>query len=111
MKFLTADDVIAEVRRLAAESPDCVYESPDGDCHYQRGECSNGSVGCIWGQALRRWGIIDESRERAAVLVSRYGAGLSDQQHEWVHAVQEFQDRGESWGDAVKAADHDWPLS
>ena len=53
---LNIKKVYDEARRLVEESPDNIYKAPDGeyaDCSYIKGKCSNGSVGCLFGQAIK----------------------------------------------------------
>lgn len=59
------DRLKQEVIRLAAESPDFIYESPDEDqCVYVH----EGEPSCLYGQALWNLGLIDASLERRKVL-------------------------------------------
>ena len=44
------DELVAEVRSIASDRGEVTY--PDGPCFYDKGECSDGSVGCVFGQAL-----------------------------------------------------------
>lgn len=107
------------VRKLAADSPDTLYCKPDDSifCSYSKGACTNGSVGCIMGQALvrcglgttlalaQKWGSINnfvlfitntdlEKLPTPVVLTIR-----------WLQEVQTQQDQGRTWRDAVALAD------
>lgn len=111
---MTVEQVCAEVRRLAAESPDCKYPYGKG-CFYTRGECTNGSTGCIVGQAFRRMGLdcasLDSSdRHTPSAGMACLNLGLEDTAIKganavWLSTVQAFQDSGHTWGQAVADAD------
>ncbi len=110
----TSIDMEAEVRRLAAEYPDAVYQSftkPDGTsrCFYDRGEVTNGppELGCIMGQAALNvapdfW---DNELQHGTEEVS-----IGELVDFWDNAdfltfVQDNQDKGNTWSAAVAAAD------
>ena len=62
MKLLDTNETIAlikAVKELVKESPDNTYDSSGGQCYYAKGHCKNGSVGCLFGQALRKIGKDD----------------------------------------------------
>lgn len=44
--------LLHHLKNLVDNAPDNVYHGDDDDCCYSTGQCSNGSVGCIIGQAL-----------------------------------------------------------
>lgn len=117
MTDVTYEDVEYEVRRLAAERPDHVYESPYnhsnaeedelelGSCRYQHGE---GIPGCLFGHAFLNLGLhlTDEDEGKAAYeVLERMRIGLTDDQALWVGDVQAKQDSGFTWANAVRAAD------
>jgi len=106
----------AEIRRLATEFPDATYAStvlPDGTqrCYYDRGEVRNGppEEGCIMGHAARNvlpqfyaQDLVDGSEEAAI------GSMIAEQGSENVDFflyVQENQDSGLTWSEAVTKAD------
>lgn len=49
------EKIVAKVREIAAARPDTVYGTyPDGTgCLYTLGICSDGSCGCLFGQAIK----------------------------------------------------------
>jgi len=118
---ITTADVEAEVRRIAAEHPDRVYEYADeGDgCHYvhsaETGEGISGRAtwpeppplvpGCIMGVALARLGvplpdlILGETVQLALVTLGIGG------DPSWLADVQLRQDGGVTWSTAVADAD------
>lgn len=111
----TIDDLVREVRRLATEKPENVYL---GRFSYVSGECSDGSVGCIVGQAFRAIGI-DPAKydsfcgQGIAANAGRAAAdafAISDidircSKAHWLRSVQGSQDRGDTWSAAVAFAD------
>lgn len=113
--MITFAQVKAEVERLAKEKPDNVYSNGRGGsslCMYTQGTCQDGSVGCIFGQAFRNLGInpaliakLDEDALNAAAALHFLNiTRLPPSGHvaeNWVTAVQNSQDAGDPWGDAV----------
>ena len=64
------DRLVTEIRKIAAERPDTVYES--SLCHYNFGLCNDGSTGCLIGQALNAidWPLYGEfSGHRISALL------------------------------------------
>lgn len=105
----TIKDVVDQVVKLASEYPDCVYSGVGGDCCNKTGECSNGSVGCIVGQALILAGVdpdcIEDSSDIYNVADSLW-SDVSDYEDklDWLAEVQSLQDGGNKWGVAVSKA-------
>lgn len=117
--MITLSQLIERIRIVAATEPDFVY--PPIVCTYLPNEMAH--CGCIVGEALADLGvdrallqIIDHlapqgipvnwaARPVIAVLgdVVERDALLSL----WVSRVQNLQDEGVSWGDAIKTADLD----
>lgn len=107
---ITPKEVEAEIRRLAAESPDNVYRGgEDAGCLYTLGTCTNGSKGCIVGQALCRLGFEEQCKE-----MDRSGGQNADDMlracnilgdYRWINTVQGAQDEEMKWGEAVELAE------
>lgn len=113
----TVDDVMAQVRALAAERPDYVYRpvAPGALCSYVTGQDGQG---CIVGQALMRLGVpkerlaASEADEGTAVpadellqdLLDLDTAAMATNEVGWIMSVQTGQDSGETWGKAVAYA-------
>lgn len=118
--MFTIKDIENKVRELAAASPDCVYIKPEGGgCNNIRGDCSNGSVGCIVGQAVIALGVPRSFFEAdgcelcgAGNLVPRLGqSGYLRHDNPstfpataWLTSVQRRQDDGGRWAAAVLGA-------
>jgi hypothetical protein len=112
----SAEDVVAQVRALAQEWPEHVYEPPAGPvdsgnrCSYLVGSDGHG---CIVGQALLRLGVNPDALSRvegqeAATAVSEVAhldASNDWPELDWLNHVQEAQDERKPWGVAVAAAD------
>ncbi len=105
------DSLVAEVRKIAVERPDTIYCG--GPCYYDSGECNDGTVGCLLGQALDAidWHIymVEEDTHIGAVLERQ---DYADSRTTWCRRVQEAQDNGGTWGYCVEYADkkigEDW---
>ncbi len=117
---VTVESLVQKVRELAAASPENLYRKPNEDkpyCSYHSGLCTNGSIGCIMGQALRLLGFDDERLVRCdghgsikEVLGSEQIPNASDDTDRgalawWLREVQGKQDTGFSWGQAVAEID------
>jgi hypothetical protein len=109
-------DLIDEVKRLAANSPDNrYYRSPGSkNCEYDAGECADGSVGCIFGQALENLGHPPHGYGGEGipqVLGFDYGALKANcRALVWCQTVQRLQDSGYAWYEAVSHASKSCPV-
>lgn len=118
----TATQVIEEVRRLAEEQPDFVYSKQEGananeDCSYFG--CFIGNTtgqACIVGQALAKLSVdmSDLKREEdkgfgmgiaEALVGGVVDIPYTEREAKWLGDVQNHQDLGESWAQAVVLAD------
>lgn len=118
---ITWPQLEAEVRRLATERPWNKYgQDGSGRCAYAAGVCSDGSIGCIFGQALRACGVnpieFDSGSEQGqpmdiAGVLEELGlvSGLT-RKVMWANEVQGLQDAGEPWGNALAQADECYQL-
>lgn len=103
---VTADDVLAEVRKLASEYPDATYSGP---CSYVVGYAGPGR-GCLIGQALRRLGFTKEQLDNvddgpASYALRRLNIPTyvfdSWKSVRILDQIQIYQDDGTPWGEAV----------
>jgi len=119
-------DLIDAIRKLAANYPDAVYANGTmGACSYSQGAVTNGPerTGCIVGQAAALIGVSNQEIEHGGE--TGYGEFLDTlaknkwldtdsksigDQYDWIGRVQERQDSGVEWGEAVKSADHHNPI-
>lgn len=106
---VTAEQIIAEVRRLAAERPDFVYVSPEfsDQCLYMHGE---NEPGCIFGHALFNLGV-DTSDTYGPIgeVLTMQGIAATVRQRDWMRDVQYRQDHRLTWGQAIRDADEARP--
>lgn len=108
--------VIGEVRRLAKENPrasaGCKYfeEDPETLRPLMDQPC------CIVGNAVYNLGLVDlitDSRaywgwnQEGISELERFASEASQEEVAWLAAVQEAQDDGYKWGDAVALADEE----
>lgn len=121
--MITTEQVVNEVRRLAAEQPDFVYVNPvdpeNADCLYVHnwGVLDQPVVGgCIAGQALLNlgvpaWKLHEEEYTSVGAILSKVGVtvdrGSDRDDLDWLDNVQAKQDIKIPWGAAVTAADAD----
>jgi hypothetical protein len=120
--MIKTEELIRAVRELAAESPDAVYETDAANCcEYTRPACGNG-CGCLIGQAIVRCDPdmkeslvrFDDTRSverkplelNTGVCLSTSGNIVGE---DWLASVQDRQDNGATWSDAVAGADWDCP--
>lgn len=117
MSAVTLDDVKSKIRELAAAAPTNYYSqvvttSGERACMYTQGECSNGTVGCIVGQALCALGFRKQCEEidakggdTAEVMLQACGLKVTAKDYYWFFKVQVYQDMGFMWSDAIVVAD------
>ena len=111
----TARQIIDEVRRLAAEQPDFVYERPmvedehgrwveSSRCQYLHAD----GPGCIIGHAMAGIGVsVPVTCEGKGVrdVLRFFGIDFTVDEGLFLATVQRAQDRGERWGYAIGEAD------
>lgn len=113
----TIEQVIAEVKRLAAEYPKARYRGPADSicCHYSKGTTTEGPnvLGCIFGVAFSALGIAipaeSDNEDIGSLLVE---LGLAEPESDplrWCAKVQHCQDEGWEWGHCVEVANNDAP--
>lgn len=103
--------LISSVRAHAAEKPDFIYESPEGDsCVYVYAGCPS----CLIGQALFDLGLIDASYEYhpcncggSNEIFYELGLELDASEAIWLRFVQYLQDTKHPWSECVALADQD----
>lgn len=113
MAGLTINSLIREVKRLAKQNPDFVYQSCGSNCFYTKSENDN-DCGCIFGQAIlnlqpdlkETLQFFDNSSRvpRISVLLKKLGITASMKQQSWCNSVQSSQDRKSTWACAIKRA-------
>lgn len=96
-------ELALRIRKMAEERPDNRYEPfvGDGSCFYDIGECTDGSVGCIFGQA---WPSLTGYKP---IFVLASNLPGTTKLLLWFQKVQEFQDRGRKWRDCIQYADQE----
>lgn len=97
--MLTLESIKNKVREITKERPDVTYETFEGGCHYDAGECSDGTIGCIFGQVSAALG----EPMTGTKSITHY---FNDP---WCILVQQYQDRGMKWSVAIQRADIMYP--
>lgn len=116
----TIEDVVSEVRRLAKEFPKCMYTAPGCTkpepgqlCSNVDGKCSNGTKGCIIGQAFRNLGIkipdLHDKSGAPSLCGKVFGLEENVDIVMWLAKVQRSQDAGKTWAYAVRVANKLYP--
>ena len=108
--------LVKTVRDIVRERPDVRYQAQRA-CSYIAGNCTDGSVGCLIGQALVKLGVTfdaDETTKRISTLVQPFCDDSTDELRKynnaantWLAHVQSAQDHKEVWIDCVTYADAD----
>ncbi|SHQ57572.1 Uncharacterised protein [Mycobacteroides abscessus subsp. abscessus] len=106
--------VISAVRKEADADPGYVYQGIDNvGCVYVH----DGKPSCLVGHGLWAAKLIDSTFEQHTrsfnveaieLLAVQMGWEFDAREICWLQVVQEKQDDGVAWGDAVKAADKQW---
>ena len=120
----TIDQLIQEVRNLAAESPHNRYHNRGGACFYSKLLCDNGAIGCIFGQAFQRLDIdVEEIDNHADAedfdgygssidrVIPKLGIEADSFELSWCKKVQTAQDNDKTWASAIEEADSEFPLN
>ena len=106
---MTGLDIVNEIRKLAEEQPDFVYES-NGRCQYTSG---NNCCGCGVGQAILRLDpskrfileMIDGGGEKSFSSIASVFILSNDVYIKWISSFQRYQDHNNTWKDSVELAD------
>lgn len=125
--MITTELIIKTVKDLALASPENKYNRPNPNpngCSYVHGVCTNGSTGCIFGQALQSLGFSAED----LLTLERYGlnsfectTGISwllgkleisvpPAHEQWMLNAQQMQDFGNTWIECIANADKHYPI-
>lgn len=106
--MIKIQDIENKMLELIRANPDNIYNSQGGPCSYLRGVCSNGSEGCLLGQALIALGIepsrLGLTQSIASLLYNLYDIGLISEHPDDSHVTnriawaQSIQDMRHSWG-------------
>lgn len=120
----TIADLIEEVRSLASENPDFVYpefKKPNNGrtCSYLKSQTSE-KEGCVFGQSILNLqpslkeflkefdGEVDSGirccLQKLFPDIDLTYPSVSREQLDWCEKVQDEQDRGSTWGEAIKIA-------
>jgi len=115
--------VIAELRKIVQLKPETIYSSGGHGCKYADGTCSDGSIGCLFGQVLSNLGEDVKRFDNYPMLCQEniyYTPAIDKiltnefegtaEEINWCAKVQEHQDNGCSWKEAVKEADLQFAL-
>jgi hypothetical protein len=98
--------LIAKVRELAKERPSNKYLNKP--CFYLKGNCSDNTIGCIFGQALVALGysFVESGAMNIDVLLQKkFDFALTLKQRVWICRVQVNQDADKTWAQSVQEAD------
>lgn len=107
---ITVEQIIAATREEITARPDVIYS---GICSYSDGVCTDGSVGCVFGQVFKKLGVqIDDKWNCVSIggLLTRLKIPYTVPQRKWLLEIQSSQDRNETWSSVLKTADAVIPL-
>lgn len=116
----TLDQLIQEIRKLATDWPNFVYERCGSACNYTKSK-NNPNKGCIFGQAilnlqpdLKELLTNNNSTPITTVLLNlldfEYKQEVNGNKISWCAEVQNKQDYGQSWANAIKLSDERYPI-
>lgn len=109
-KIVTVSDLVETVKAIAKERPRVVYVPRNHveGCCYNKGMCSDNSIGCIFGQAFRRLGlVIEEAHDNDSIedAVRLLHLPNINRQVRLCQLIQGNQDSGFCWEQAVADAE------
>ncbi len=112
--MFTVEELVAKVREIAKSRPDTIYYGTEQGCEYNAGLCSDGSIGCLFGQAMKELGetYLEYGGFIDSVLCRRDNLNIAkhgDVKVSWCLKVQNNQDSGTDWGTCIKSADALYP--
>lgn len=114
----TGKKVVKRVREIAKENPDFIYTDQganDSECSYLGRSIDEPDIGqgCIVGQALMDLGITREEMVEAEIegvrgyeVLEYLGIESKFKHNIFLDYVQESQDTGASWSEAIEYADN-----
>lgn len=109
--FMTGEDLLEIVIDYMKKSPDNVYgkvHPDDPGCFYTKGECSNGSIGCVFGQVLTMLGfpmkMFDDGTNSPNIHTVCNSLGILSKGETVAKLVkiQQRQDKLFPWGECIK---------
>jgi len=125
MTDFTVTDVVAKIRSLAAARPEFTYDPPENlpvsgpTCHYVHETNAELVGGCIVGKALLSLGVDAVTLHEydggtgangSTVIIETLGEVIDRPSLDWIDSVQNQQDNGKEWQQAVDYADANYPL-
>lgn len=117
MPSINVDELVSKVREVAKENPTFVYtKKPHDDQSFSAGGCEYtpdkmNPYGCIIGAGLLKMGIDTTQppwNDNEPIDTILEGEAFTHyKQVKWLHVVQDCQDNGHPWGQAVETADRE----
>lgn len=113
--MITLRQLVDEVTKLATDCPDNKYISDEYPCMYNSGMCTNGSIGCIFGQACKNLGLKPLEGAGISSNIRKWEGNSSiidcyEPEISWCNIVQKKQDTNWSWSAALAAANERYPI-
>jgi len=110
IKDLTEDQVNKELIRVADKYPDYIYNANRDTvtCYYNRSihDGNPDITGCIFGMVFQNLGVSQDSVELRGGLIRALWWGYHETHNATLTSVwskvQNLQDKGSSWGEAIK---------
>ena len=111
-EFSKLDQIYNKVIEICKERPNTSYENDI--CYYTRGKCSDGSFGCLIGQAILalfpedRLQLQENERVTAKVLLENYmdknevDTDEASDKIRTLNHIQQYQDNKHSWGKCLE---------
>lgn len=110
----TGQQIIAEIRKVAAERPDAIVDL--GGCVYID---RRGNPSCLVGHALFNLGLLDEllpdpfeeygpgawNETAFDHMYHSIAPGMEQIEVEWITVAQKVQDSDKTWSESVRTAD------
>lgn len=90
---------------LCVNNADNKYVKDGLRCCYTRGTCTNGTIGCIFGQILDHDEFDLARQNNITISDVLEGSNFPDIMIDWCATLQVQQDIGKTWGDALLMAE------
>lgn len=117
----TWQELVKAVYKKCVDNAEVVYNRPSGRCtllqlndsnlcYYTKGQCTDGSIGCIFGQVLKDYDLSRYEGKNGSCLPISFVlrdilVDIPDCVMQWCRTIQLKQDQKTSWGDALIEAE------
>lgn len=104
-------ELVKTVKAIIQSRPDVIYstilEDGLGACYYSKGKCSDGTLGCVFGQAFQAMGFkIPSANDSDSInsIIENFAVGVTQRQQDMCEGIQDWQDKENTWKTSLDMA-------